>query len=176
MNTQKQSVFMQMHNGTRTGEGSFNHGLQKLFYLADISNKRKLVAAFPEFFGEEVPTFGIYADDAKFKFPDKHTLKHGVVSTRTGLSDKKMNIRLHLKGVSRQNLEESLKDSGEMINCLSPLINEMLQKHQDNIQQDNNIQVKPFRLLLQFQKYDIEFSVSEFHEALNDTDSVYDRL
>ncbi len=50
---------MQMHDGERSGEGSFNVGLQKLFYLADISNKRKLVTAFPEFFGEDVPEFGI---------------------------------------------------------------------------------------------------------------------
>ena len=55
-----QSIFMQMHNGTRTGEGSFNVGLQKLFYLADNENKRKLIKAFPDFFGEEVPEFGIY--------------------------------------------------------------------------------------------------------------------
>jgi hypothetical protein len=55
----KQSVFMQMHNGTRTGEGSFNQGLKKLFYLAGYENKRKLVKAFPEFFGDEVPEFGI---------------------------------------------------------------------------------------------------------------------
>jgi hypothetical protein len=53
------SVFMQMHNGTRNYEGSFNVGLQKLFYLADESNKRKLIKAFPEFFGKEVPEFGI---------------------------------------------------------------------------------------------------------------------
>lgn len=53
------SVFMQMHNGVRTGEGSFNVGLQKLFYLADYRNKRKLVDAFPEFFGDSVPEFGI---------------------------------------------------------------------------------------------------------------------
>jgi hypothetical protein len=59
METKKQSVFMQMHTGTRTGEGSFNVGLQKLFYLADYSNRRKLVKAFPEFFGDEVPEFGI---------------------------------------------------------------------------------------------------------------------
>ena len=61
MNTKniKQSVFMQMHNGTRTGEGSFNVGLQKLFYLADNGNRRKLVKAFPEFFGNEVSEFGI---------------------------------------------------------------------------------------------------------------------
>jgi len=56
----KQSVFMQMHNGIRTGEGSFNVGLRDLFYLADNANKRKLVSAFPEFFGDEVPEFGIY--------------------------------------------------------------------------------------------------------------------
>ncbi|BBD46637.1 Hypothetical protein PEIBARAKI_6630 [Petrimonas sp. IBARAKI] len=57
--TKKQSVFMQMHNGTRAGEGSFNVGLQKLFYLADMTNRHKLISAFPEFFGEEVPEFGI---------------------------------------------------------------------------------------------------------------------
>jgi hypothetical protein len=60
MNTQKQSVFMQMHNGTRTGEGSFNVALKELFYKADIGNKRKLVEAFPDFFGDEVPEFGIF--------------------------------------------------------------------------------------------------------------------
>ena len=59
METTKQSVFIQMHNGTRTGEGSFNVGLQKLFYLADNGNRRKLVKAFPEFFGNEVPEFCI---------------------------------------------------------------------------------------------------------------------
>lgn len=62
METRKQSVFMQMHNGLRTNEGSFNIELQKLFYLAGTSNKRKLVKAFPEFFGEEVPEFGIYKE------------------------------------------------------------------------------------------------------------------
>lgn len=64
MNTTEQkelpSIFMQMHNGTRTGEGSFNVGLQKLFYAAANNNRRKLVEAFPEFFGNEVPEFGIY--------------------------------------------------------------------------------------------------------------------
>lgn len=60
METRKQSVFMQMHNGLRTNEGSFYVGLQKLFYLADKSNQRKLVEAFPEFFGDEVAEFGIY--------------------------------------------------------------------------------------------------------------------
>ena len=59
MENKKQSVFMQMHNGTRTGEGSFYVGLQKLFYLADNGNRRKLVKAFPEFFGNEVLEFGI---------------------------------------------------------------------------------------------------------------------
>ena len=56
----KQSVFMQMHNGTRTGEGSFNVGLRDLFYLADNANKRKLVSTFPEFFGDSVSEFNIY--------------------------------------------------------------------------------------------------------------------
>jgi hypothetical protein len=59
METKQQSVFMQMHNGTRQGEGSFYVGLQKLFYLADNSNRIKLVKAFPEFFGNDVPEFGI---------------------------------------------------------------------------------------------------------------------
>ena len=59
MATKQQSVFMQIHNGTRTGEGSFNQGLKNLFYLADNGNRRKLVKAFPEFFGNEVPEFGI---------------------------------------------------------------------------------------------------------------------
>jgi hypothetical protein len=58
--TKKQSVFMQMHNGARTGEGSFNVALKELFYKADTSSKRRLVEAFPEFFGDEVPEFGIY--------------------------------------------------------------------------------------------------------------------
>lgn len=50
---------MQMHNGTLTGQGSFNVALKELFYKADNGNKRKLVKAFPEFFGDEVPEFGI---------------------------------------------------------------------------------------------------------------------
>jgi hypothetical protein len=59
METKKQSVFMQMYEGQRNCEGSFNIGLQKLFYLASTDNRRKLVKAFPEFFGDEVPEFGI---------------------------------------------------------------------------------------------------------------------
>lgn len=59
MDKTQQSVFMQMHTGERTGEGSFNVGLQHLFYSADNANRHKLVAAFPDFFGEEVPEFGI---------------------------------------------------------------------------------------------------------------------
>lgn len=71
--TKNQSVFMQMHNGIRPNEGSFYNGLQKLFYLADISNRRKLVAAFPEFFGEEVPEFGIYRENkSEFNVTDKY--------------------------------------------------------------------------------------------------------
>ncbi len=58
--TIKQSVFMQMRNGTRNGEGSFNIALYELFYKADKANKYKLVQAFPEFFGDEVPEFGIH--------------------------------------------------------------------------------------------------------------------
>lgn len=60
MEANKQSIFMQMHNGTRTGEGSFYNCLKQLFYDADNSNKYKLVKAFPEFFGESVPEFNIY--------------------------------------------------------------------------------------------------------------------
>ncbi|MDD4592810.1 MAG: hypothetical protein PHG06_20650 [Parabacteroides sp.] len=161
--SKKKSVFMQMHDGERSGEGSFNVGLQKLFYLADISNKRKLVAAFPEFFGEEVSEFGVDQTD--------------IAKITQELYGNKMNTHFHKsKGVSRQNLEESLKDSAQMISCLSPLIYEISQKYQGNIQQDNNGQPSAFRLRLQFQKYDIEFSFSQFHEALNDADSVYDRL
>lgn len=65
----RQSVFMQMHNGTRTGEGSFNVALRDLFYKGDNSNRRKLVNAFPEFFGDEVPEFGIMKPaDKTFKY------------------------------------------------------------------------------------------------------------
>lgn len=53
---------MQMHEGLRHNEGSFNKGLQELFYLADKGNKVKLVRAFPEFFGGEVPEFDVTAD------------------------------------------------------------------------------------------------------------------
>ena len=60
MITTNQSVFMQMHNGIRTNEGSFNVGLKELFYKADNSNRYKLVKAFPEFFGDSIPEFGIY--------------------------------------------------------------------------------------------------------------------
>ncbi len=60
MKTRTESIFMQMHNGTRTGEGSFNVALKELFYKADQLNRRKLVDAFPEFFGEELPEFGIF--------------------------------------------------------------------------------------------------------------------
>lgn len=151
----KKSVFMQMHDGERSCEGSFNVGLQKLFYLAGTANKRKLVEAFPDFFGDEVPEFGI---------------------TRVGLSGKKMNTHLHLKDATRQNLEESLRYSEEMISNLSPLIYEMLQKHQDDTQQDKNGQPCVFRFRIQFQKYDIEFSFSESREASPDATGVYDLL
>ncbi len=77
MGKKKESIFMQMHNGTRTQEGSFYTALQKLFYLADNSNRHKLVEAFPEFFGEEVPQFGIFKQ------------------TEPDLVDK---MRLHLRG------------------------------------------------------------------------------
>ena len=58
---------MQMHNKTRNGEGSFYCGLRDLFYLADQGNRRKLVAAFPDFFGEEVPEFGIINNPKEVK-------------------------------------------------------------------------------------------------------------
>ena len=67
MENKRPSIFMQMHNRTRTNEGSFNVGLQELFYTADQSNRRKLVKAFPEFFGEEVPEFGITKGDIHSK-------------------------------------------------------------------------------------------------------------
>ena len=54
---------MQMHRGKRPFEGSFNQGLQRLFYLADNTNSIKLVRAFPEFFGNEVPEFGIFIEE-----------------------------------------------------------------------------------------------------------------
>lgn len=54
------SIFMQMHNGTRTGKGSFyQESLKQLFYDADHSNRVKLVRAFPDFFGDSVPEFRI---------------------------------------------------------------------------------------------------------------------
>lgn len=59
MKAENQSIFMQMHNGLRSGEGSFNVALKELFYKADKGNRYKLVEAFPEFFGNEVPEFGI---------------------------------------------------------------------------------------------------------------------
>jgi len=62
METTNQSIFIQMHNGTRTNEGSFNIGLKELFYLADNSNRHKLVKAFPDFFGDSVPEFNIYTN------------------------------------------------------------------------------------------------------------------
>ena len=61
---------MQMHNGTRTNEGSFNQALKNIFYAADNSNRYKLVAAFPEFFGTEVPEFKV------FKKPENKPLQH----------------------------------------------------------------------------------------------------
>ena len=59
----KESVFMQMHNGKRPFEGSFYQGLQNLFYIADNANSKKLVSAFPEFFGDDgVPEFGVFVN------------------------------------------------------------------------------------------------------------------
>lgn len=98
------------------------------------------------------------------------------VFTQAGLSDKKMNIRLHLKDVTPQNLEESMKYSEGMISGLSPLICEMLQKYQDNTQPENNGRPCAFRFLLQFQKLDIEVSTSQSREALSDATDLYDRL
>lgn len=85
----KQSVFMQMHNGVRPNEGSFNVGLQKLFYLAGMSNRRKLVEAFPEFFGEEVPEFGIQRESSsRFSFTDEGGLNLKVSIINNSKSDK----------------------------------------------------------------------------------------
>lgn len=161
----KKSVFMQMHDGERSCEGSFNVGLQKLFYLAGTANKRKLVEAFPDFFGDEVPEFEIYANNS-----DRS------VSTQAGVSDKKMNIHLHLRDVTLQNLEESLRHSEEMISNLSPLIYGMLQKYQDNTQRDNNDQPCAFRFLLQSRKCDIEVLPSQSREASTGVNDLYDRL
>lgn len=61
---------MQMHNGTRTGEGSFNVALKNIFYTAGHHNRYKLVAAFPEFFGTEVPEFEIFSK------PENRTIQH----------------------------------------------------------------------------------------------------
>jgi hypothetical protein len=62
MKANKKSLFEQMHEGERNQEGSFDRGLQKLFYLADADNSVKLVRAFPEFFGSELPAWGVTAD------------------------------------------------------------------------------------------------------------------
>ena len=165
--TKRQSVFMQMHNGTQTGQGSFNVALKELFYKADNSNKRKLVKAFPDFFGDEAPEFGIYSGQQEAGRD---------MSTQAGVSDKKMNIHLHLRDVSPQNLEKSLRDSEEMISNLSPLIYGMLQKYQDNTQRDNNDQPCAFRFLLQSRKCDIEVLPSQSREASTGVNDLYDRL
>ncbi len=59
---QTSSVFHQIYRGERLlqFEGSFDQGLYELFFKAGRNNKYKLVEAFPEFFGEEVPEFEIY--------------------------------------------------------------------------------------------------------------------
>ena len=64
---QTESVFMQMHNGTRMCEGSFNVALKELFYLAGQRNRRTLVSAFPEFFGDEVPEFAVKSRNFTYK-------------------------------------------------------------------------------------------------------------
>ena len=69
-----QSIFLQMHNGTRTGEGSFNVALKELFYIASQPNRVKLVKAFPEFFGDEVPEFGIIKSEPPKKLRYKRWL------------------------------------------------------------------------------------------------------
>lgn len=154
----QKSVFMQMYEGERKNEGSFNKGLYDLFLKADSPNREKLIKAFPEFFGSNIPGYGITANTMQ-----EHE------------SCMKMNVHLHLKGISLQNLEESLIHSEEMINGLSPLICEMLPKHQDNTQQDNNDQPYVFRLLLQSQKCDIEVSTSQSREASACAGDLYDR-
>lgn len=57
--TTQKSVFMQMYEGTRTNEGSFTTGLYHLFFKAGMTNKRKLMKAFPDFFGHSLPEFGV---------------------------------------------------------------------------------------------------------------------
>lgn len=59
------SVFHQMYRGERKHEGSFYTGLYNLFLIADMGNKNKLVKAFPDFFGSEVPEFGININKLK---------------------------------------------------------------------------------------------------------------
>ena len=56
-NKETSSVFMQMFEGTRSNEGSFTTGLYNLFFLADSSNKKKLVTAFPEMFNSSDYTY-----------------------------------------------------------------------------------------------------------------------
>ena len=154
----KKSVFMQMYEGTRTKEGSFNEGLYNLFLKADLSNRAKLVKTFPDFFGNEVPEFGVIADANPTKEPCM-----------------RMNAHLRLKDVSQQSLEESLKDSEEMIDDLYSLIYEMLQKHRGDIQRDNNDQSYAFRILRQSRKYGIEISISQSREASTHVSRLLDR-
>ena len=58
---------MQMYNGIRTNEGSFYIALRDCFYKASIKNRRKLVNAFPEFFEDSVPEFGIMNKNFTYK-------------------------------------------------------------------------------------------------------------
>lgn len=163
MTTEKKlnSVFHQMYRGERKNEGSFTTGLYELFFKADQGNKRKLVEAFPDFFGEEVPEFGISV------IPQP---------TKVRESDTKMNIHLHLRDTNLHGLEGSLKYSEEMISELSPLISEMLQKHQGSTQSDSSNQLDAFHLRLKFRKFDIVASACPSRRAFCDGDSVYDRM
>jgi hypothetical protein len=54
------SIFMKMYNKELNGMGSFSHSLQKCFFDADYTNRKKLIQAFPEFFGTDTAEyFGI---------------------------------------------------------------------------------------------------------------------
>jgi hypothetical protein len=94
MKKQLPSIFMQMHNGTRTGEGSFNVTLKNVFYAADKPNRQKLVTAFPEFFGNEVPEFEIY------KKPELPTLPEMAASNFDNIAE--LAERLSTGNVSHQ--------------------------------------------------------------------------
>ena len=60
MNEKGKSVMMKMYWNELRHQGSFDCGLRDLFYLADNSNRKKLIQAFPNFFGTDTAEyFGI---------------------------------------------------------------------------------------------------------------------